>query len=145
MNIEGPTSLPHHLVPEHQPAPIPSLRISAGVVTLVLSISGLTMAAARLFTKGLGGSTPFNGWMNFILIVGAVGSLVTGIVIIAKQRKTFGATPWLVGSFTALVLIACLGLLPAPGLPGLTLITLPVALAALVLAALVIAMERSRR
>lgn len=72
---------------------------------------------------------------------------MTGIVILAKQRKRGGATPWLVAAFSALVAAGCLGLIAGRtgGLPGFNTITLPVALVALVLAALVILKEKTRR
>lgn len=67
MSIEGPASQPYNSMSIQQPAAVPSLRIAAGVVAIVLFIPGLSMAEARLFTGGLGGSTPFNGWMIFLL------------------------------------------------------------------------------
>lgn len=124
------------------------MRIGTGVVAIVLAVVGILFACAFLFQKSAyGASTPFNGWMNFFLIVGSVGSLVTGIVILAKQRKRGGATPWLVTSFAALVVIACLGFMSSRsmGLPGAPVITLPFALAATALAILVIVLEKSRR
>ncbi|WP_427136702.1 hypothetical protein [Pseudarthrobacter sp. S9] len=161
MNTEGPTSPPlrtetgvdygagqHPAPANRKPAPAASpLRISAGVVALVLSVVGIIFAGAFLFSKHGGASTPFNGWMNFFLIVGSIGCLVTGIVIIAKQRKRGGATPWLVASFAALVVIACLGFMSSgnSGLPGAPVITLPAALATAILAVLVVVKDKTPR
>lgn len=77
--------------------------------------------------------------MNVFLIVGSIGCLVTGIVILAKQRKQGGVTPWLVTSFSGLMMLGCLGFMVAgnSGLPGAPLMVLPLALATLVLAILV--------
>jgi hypothetical protein len=151
LNIEGPTSqtLPPtggYAPASWQPASSP-LRISAGVVGLVLSVVGIVLASALLFTKGLGPGSPFLGWMNFFLIVGSIGCLVTGIVIIAKQRKRGGATPWLVATFAALAVIACIGMLAGPrsSFPGFVMITLPVALATGILAVLVIVRDKTPR
>jgi hypothetical protein len=122
-----------------------ALRISTGVVALVLSVVGIIFAGMLLFVRHSGASTPFNGWMNFFLIVGSIGCLVTGIVILAKQRKRGGATPWLVASFAVLVVVACLVMAARnTGLPGATVITLPAALAVTVLAVLVIVKEKTR-
>jgi hypothetical protein len=127
------------------------MRIATGVVALVLAVVGDLFAGVFLFGEtSYGASTPFNGWMNFFLIVGSIGSigsLVTGIVILAKQRKLGGATPWLVASFAALVMIACMGFMAADntGYPGLPIMTLPFALATTLLAALVILLEKTRR
>lgn len=73
--------------------------------------------------------------------------LVTGIVIIVKQKKRGGATPWLVASFAALLLMAALGLdsLDYSGTPGADRITLFAALAVIAPAVLVILTERPRR
>ena len=123
-----------------QPKPPASgLRVAAGVVALVASVVGVMIAGVFLFPRRGGASTPFNGWMNFFLVVGSIGSLVTGIVILAKQRKQGGATPWLVTCFSGLMVIACLGFMAANdcGLPGTPLIILPFALATLVIAILV--------
>jgi uncharacterized membrane protein SirB2 len=123
-----------------QPKPPSSpLRIAAGVLALIASVVGVMMAGVLLFARHGGASTPFNGWMNFFLIVGSIGCLVTGIVIMAKQRKRGGSTPWLVTSFSGLTVIGCLGFMAAgnSGLPGAPLIILPFALATLVLAILV--------
>lgn len=127
-------------------APASPLRIAAGVVALVLSALGILTAGILLFTIHSGASTPLNGWLNFFLIVGSVGCLVTGIVILAKQRKRGGATPWLVASFAALVVIACLGFMAgrSSGLPGAWNIILPPALATLVLAVLVIVKGKTK-
>lgn len=99
-----------------------------------------------LFVRHGGASTPFNGWMNFFLIVGSIGSLVTGIVILAKQRKRGGATPWLVGSFSALAVVGCLGAMAggSAGLPGAWGISLLLALPVVALAVLVIALEKRK-
>jgi len=160
LNAERPASQPlptetvdndggqHRAFTNRQPAPAASpLRISAGVVALVLSVVGIFFAGVFLFSKHGGASSPFNGWMNFFLIVGSVGCLVTGIVIIAKQRNRGGATPWLVASFAALVVIACLGFMGdgESGLPGAPVITLPAALATAILAVLVVVKDKTRR
>jgi uncharacterized membrane protein SirB2 len=123
------------------------MRIGAGVVAIVVAATGILLVAIRLFTKSLGSSTPLMGWMNFLLIVGVLGCLVTGIVILAKQRKRGGATPWLIASFAVLIVVACLGLNSDynNGTPGGQAIMIPSALAATVLAALVIVLEKFRR
>ncbi|MET4143805.1 hypothetical protein [Arthrobacter sp. UYCo732] len=131
-----------------QPKPPASgLRIATGVVALVLFVFGIFTAGMFLFSRHSGASSPLNGWMNFFLIVGSIGCLVTGIVIMAKQRKRGGATPWLVASFAALAVIACLGFLGGrdSGLPGAFTIILPVALAVTVLAVLVIVRGNARK
>lgn len=161
MNVESPTGQPfahetndrpagqHRAPAVWQPGPPASaLRISAGVLALIVAVIGVIFAGAFLFSKSSdGGSTPLNGWMNFFAIVGSIGCLVTGIVIIAKQRKRGGATPWLVASFAALIVISCLGFMSSLSynLPGAPVITLPVALATLVLTVLVIVKDKSRR
>lgn len=161
LNAEGPQSPPLHAqndgghgMPQTPPygawqvKPKASpLRISAGVVALILSVVGIFFAGLVLFVPHRGGSTPLNGWMNFFLIVGSIGSLVTGIVILAKQRKRGGATPWLVASFAALVVIACLSFMATRdiGLPGAPGMTMPFALGTAILAVLVILMEKFRR
>ncbi|GAA2134438.1 hypothetical protein GCM10009825_18060 [Arthrobacter humicola] len=160
MNVERPIGQPTttetvdyptapHRGPANRQAVVPAspLRIATGVVALVLPVVGLPFAAALLFSKGLGPGSPFNGWMNFFLIVGSIGCVVTGIVIIAKQRRRGGATPWLVGSFALLVVIACLGMLASPraSFPGFILITVLVAIATLILAILVIVMDKAKR
>lgn len=96
------------------------------------------IACIYLFVRHGGASTPYNGWMNFFLIVGSIGSLVTGIVILAKQRKQGGAIPWLVTAFSGSMVLGCLGFMAGgnSGLPGAPLIVLPFALATLVLAIL---------
>ncbi|HEX9088492.1 MAG TPA: hypothetical protein VF867_13310 [Arthrobacter sp.] len=160
MNSEGPVSPPHHTAPvagQGQPYPLygyapkpksSGLRIATGVVALVIAAYGLILAAARLFTptRLLGSSTPYIGWMNFFLIVGVLGCLVTGIVILANQRRKGGATPWLVGSFAVLIVLACLGLNADPhnGTPGGQAILIPFALAVAILATLVIVLEKKR-
>lgn len=125
------------------------LRVTSGVLALAIGAWSALFAAVRLFTKGsLGGpSTPFVGWMNFLIILGAVGCLVTGIVIIVKQKKRGGATPYLVAGFDALLLIAALGLgtLVYSGTPGGDRITLFAAVVVLLSAGAVILHERSKR
>lgn len=120
-------------------APASGLRIAAGVLALVASVVGIMIAGIYLFARHGGASTPFNGWMNFFLIVGSIGCLVTGIVILAKQRKQGGATPWLVTAFSGSMVLGCLGFMAGgnSGLPGAPLIVLPFAMATLVLAILV--------
>lgn len=160
MNTEGPMSPPaspgnnagHSTHPYpvygYQPKPKASgMRVGTGVVAIVVAAMGILLVGIRLFTKSLGSSTPFMGWMNFLLIVGVLGCLVTGIVILAKQRKRGGATPWLVASFAVLIVLACLGLNSDynNGTPGGQAIMIPCALAAAVLAALVIVLEKLRR
>lgn len=128
-----------------QPKPPSSaLRIAAGVLALIASVVGIMMAGIFLFARHGGASTPFNGWMNFFLIAGSIGCLVTGIVIMAKQRKRGGSTPWLVTSFSGLVVIACLGFMIGrnSGLPGAPIMILPFALATLVLASLVVVKDK---
>ncbi|GAA1772338.1 hypothetical protein GCM10009712_20450 [Pseudarthrobacter sulfonivorans] len=127
--------------------PASGLRIATGVVALVMSVFGIFTACMFLFTRHSGASSPFNGWMNFFLIVGSIGCLVTGIVILAKQRKRGGATPWLVASFGALGAIACLGFMAGgnSGLPGAFDIILPVALATVILALLVTVLVKPKR
>ncbi|QOT19538.1 hypothetical protein [Paenarthrobacter sp. YJN-5] len=122
-------------------------RITAGVVALAFGAWGVLYATVRLFTKGLGPSTPFVGWMNFLIIVGAIGCLVTGIVIIVKQRKRGGATPWLVGSFAAAILIAALGLggMDYSGTAGGDKISMIAALVTIAFAGVVIVLEKNRR
>ncbi|MDT0168887.1 hypothetical protein [Pseudarthrobacter sp. BRE9] len=128
-----------------QPKPPASgLRVAAGVVALVSSVVGIMIAGIYLFVRHGGASTPFNGWMNFFLIVGSVGCLVTGIVILAKQRRKGGATPRLVTSFSGLMVLGCLGFLVGgnSGLPGAPLMVLPFALATLVLGILVVVKDK---
>lgn len=128
-----------------QPKPPSSpLRIATGVLALIASVVGIMMAGILLFARHGGASTPFNGWMNFFLIMGSVGCLVTGIVIMVKQRKRGGATPWLVTSFAGLIVIACLGFMAArnSGLPGAPVIILPFALATLVMAIMVVMKDK---
>ncbi|MGO4230157.1 hypothetical protein AB4Y72_14945 [Arthrobacter sp. YAF34] len=161
MNVESPLGQPttneadghphaqHRAAAGRQPSgPASALRVSAGVLALIVSVIGVVFAGAFLLSKSSdGGSTPFNGWMNFFLIVGAIGCLVTGIVILAKQRKRGGATPWLVAAFAACLVISCLGFMSSISynLPGAPIITLPLALATLILAVLVIAKDKVRR
>jgi uncharacterized membrane protein SirB2 len=123
------------------------LRITAGVLALSVAAWSLLFAGIRLFGRDMGPSNPFEGWMNFMLIVGAVGCLVTGIVVIAKQKKRGGATPWLVAGFAVLILVGALGLgsMVYSGTPGGDRITLFAAFAVLIPAALVIVMEKLRR
>jgi uncharacterized membrane protein SirB2 len=148
LNVELPAGRQSTTAPTgyHQPSASP-FRITAGVVSLAVAVWTIQFVAIRLFTKGLGGSTPFGGWMNVLLIVGGIGCLVAGIVIIVKQKKRGGATPWLVGSFAAIVLVAALGLgsMDYSGTPGGDRITVFAALAALAPAAFVIVWERFRR
>lgn len=117
-------------------APASGLRIAAGVLALVASVVGIMIAGIYLFVRHGGASTPFNGWMNFFLVVGSIGCFVAGIVILAKQRKQGGATPWLVTAFSGSMVLGCLGFMAGgnSGLPGAPLIVLPFALATLVLA-----------
>lgn len=149
LNVEHPAGQPLTTRGSYRTAPVASpLRITTGVVSLAVAAWTVMFAAIRLFTKGLGGpSTPFVGWMNFLLIVGGIGCLVIGIVIIVKQKKRGGATPWLVVSFATFILVAALGLgsLDYSGTPGGDRITVFAALAALIPAALVIVQERFRR
>jgi uncharacterized membrane protein SirB2 len=118
--------------------PSSPLRIAAGVLALIASVVGIMIAGIYLFVRHGGASTPFNGWMNFFLVAGSIGCLVTGIVILAKQRKQGGATPWLVTSFSGLMVLGCLGFMVGgnSGLPGAPLLVLPFAMATLVLAIL---------
>lgn len=127
--------------------PTSGMRVAAGVLALIASVVGLFSAALLLFMRHGGDSTPLNGWINFLLIVGSIGCLVTGIVIVAKQRKRGGATPWLVTSFAGLIVVVCLIsiLLRSSGLPGAWTLILPFALATLVLAVLVVVKDRRRR
>lgn len=129
-----------------QPKPPSSpLRIAAGVLAIIASVVGIMIVGIFLFARHGGASTPFNGWMNFFLIAGSIGSLVAGIVILVKQRKRGGATPWLVTSFSGLAVIGCLGFMAGgnSGLPGAPLLVLPFALATLVLAILVVVKDKS--
>lgn len=159
LNIDGPHTPPGQVqngdqyvqtapqgVWQFKPKASP-LRISAGVVGLVLSVVGILFSGILLFGRNGGSSTPLNGWMILFVIVGSIGSLVTGIVILAKQRKRGGATPWLVLSFAALVVVACLSFMATRdiGLPGAPPMIMPFALATAVLAGLVILMEKLRR
>lgn len=126
--------------------PASPLRITTGVVALVLSVVGIPFAGMLFFVRHGGDSTPFNGWMNFFLIVGSIGCLVTGIIIMIKQRKRGGATPWLVISFSGLAVIACLGsMVSGNGLPGGWAITLLFALATTVLAVLVTVKDKGAK
>ncbi|MFF2244293.1 hypothetical protein ACFVTM_08960 [Arthrobacter sp. NPDC058130] len=145
---ETPAGFAQPQYPVHGPAPKASgLRVATGVVALVIAPFAVLLVGVRLFARHMGPSTPFLGWMNFLLLVGAVGCLVTGIVILAKQRKRGGTTPWLVGSFAGLIVLGCLGLntVLANGTPGGQAILIPCALAVAVLAALVIILEKRRR
>ncbi|WP_146187383.1 hypothetical protein [Arthrobacter sp. HMWF013] len=137
----------HHPPANWQPkGPASPLRISTGVVALVLSVVGIPFAGMLLFVRHGGDSTPFNGWMNFFIIVGSIGCLVTGVIIMIKQRKRGGATPWLVISFSGLAVIACLGsMVSGNGLPGGWAITLLFALATMVLAVLVIVKDKGAK
>lgn len=48
-------------------------RVTAGVLALSVAAWSVLFAGVRLFAKNLGPSTPFVGWMNLLLIIGAVG------------------------------------------------------------------------
>lgn len=134
---------PGHFQPK---APASGLRIGAGVVALIAGVLGVLFALVFLFDGHRGGSTPFNGFMNLFLIVGSVGSFVTGIVVMAKQRKRGGYTPRLLAGFAASSVIACLGFTAAgnTGIPGAWMIILPFALGTLILAVLVIVLEKRK-
>lgn len=83
-----------------RPAGASRLRITAAVFALIFAVLGIFEVLIVLFSRPpIAPSTPFVGWMNFLLLVGSVGSLVTGIVLLAKQRRRGGATPWLVAAF----------------------------------------------
>ncbi|RAX43899.1 hypothetical protein DQ354_18100 [Arthrobacter sp. AQ5-06] len=88
------------------------------MLALIMAFLGIIGSCMLLFMRHSGASTPFYGWMNFFLIVGSIGCLVTGIVILAKQRKRGGATPWLVAFFGAMAVIACLASIHRSGLMG---------------------------
>jgi hypothetical protein len=122
------------------------LRIAMGVVAHAIAAFGILYVGVRLFTKTYAPSAPAAPWMNFRLIVGVLGCLVTGIVILAKQRKRGGAIPWLVGSFAILLVLACPGISADlhNSTPGAQAIMIPSALAVAVLATLVIVLEKKR-
>ena len=63
------------------------LRVAVGVVALVLSEVGVFFAGLLLLGPHGGDSTPLDVRMVLFLIVGSIGCLVTGIVILAKQRN----------------------------------------------------------
>lgn len=158
-NSEAPISQPPAGPPRTDPAQpfaapaagLPKasgLRVATGVVAIVVAVIGVIFSAARLFSKMPGSSTtPYIGWMTLVLVVGVLGMLVTGVVILAKQRKRTGSTPWLIGSFAALIILSCLGLNldPHNGTPGAQAILIPLSLAVVVLAGLVILIEKGRR
>lgn len=120
------------------------LRITTGVFGLIFAVLGLFIALAILFSEPiLIASTPTNGLLNFLLIVGSVGSLVTSIVLLAKQRRRAGATPYLVAAFSIVGCISAL-LLPFPLRGGAGTITACAALVSMVLSIATVFVERRR-
>ncbi|OMH36872.1 hypothetical protein BGP79_14105 [Tersicoccus sp. Bi-70] len=109
---------------------------------LIFTVIGAFIALAILFSKPyLIPSTPTNGWLNFLLIVGAVGSLVASIVLLAKKRKRRGATPYLTAGFTFVGCTAAL-LLPFPLRGGAGAVTAFAAFVPFVLSIITILVER---